>query len=88
MAFFAIDKMMPFVLSAGPVWCKEILHARPPALNGILKNRLHHMMKSRDSGGGEATGDDTGIKPGAKKNLIGINIPDAGDDLLMHQQRL
>ena len=86
LAFFPIHAMVPFEMSLGPVRRKKVPHARPSTSNGLPQHRLGDFIKLINPAGTEAADQLIRVQPGAKQNLIGVDIANPGYGLLVHEQ--
>ena len=55
--------------------------------NGERQNFAHGLMDSRDARFAQARGHRQRMNSGGVKNLVGVNVTDAGDEGLVQQQR-
>lgn len=88
MRLFSIDQMPPLVLSFCSIRGKEISNARSTASNRLLENLSHNPIEPFHFSHGKPSDSHVGVKAGPEEYLIGVDVSDAGNDLLMHQKRL
>ncbi len=75
---------MPFRSIRG----EEVPHAGPPAGYRLVKDLSCHLIQLLDRLRPKNRCDRIGMYSDAKQNFVGVDIPDAGDGLLVHQQGL
>lgn len=85
-AFLPIDQVVVLVAAFGPIWCEEIPDTGSATGDRRLQDRLHRVIELESRGLTEATDFSIRVQSSAKQNLVRIDIPDARNDLLMHQQ--
>ena len=86
--FFAVYEVTTLEIPLGTIWGKEVTYARASAGNGVLKHLLCHPMQVLEPGDGQPIGSSVGMQTGPEQNLIGIDVPDSCNHLLVHQERL
>lgn len=87
-AFFVVHEMTMLKFPLASIGREEIPDTRAATGYRFLKHVACHTEKLLDLGDGEATGSGVGMEAGAKQNLIGIDVPDPCDHLLMHEEGL
>jgi hypothetical protein len=78
--------MVVLVAAFRPIWCEEIPDTGSATGDRGLKDRLHRVIQLVPCGLTEATDLSIRVQSGTKQNLVRVDIPDARNDLLMHQQ--
>lgn len=84
---FPIDPMLMFVLSLGSIGSKKIADARPSCENRLFKNLSRDLVETFDLWHGQAIDLSIWVVSGPKENLVRVNVPDPGNNLLMHEER-
>lgn len=87
LTLFAIHEMVLLVTTFGAVRRKEISDARPAAVDGVQEHLSHRVVQEIDHLPPHATRDPMWMQAGSEQNFVGVNVPDPGDRLLLHQQR-
>ena len=82
--FFAIHEMPTLVVAFCAIRCIEVLDARSATRNRLAKHRLHGVIERHNRSPAQPMHLTVRMEPGAKKNFVGINIPNSCDHLLMH----
>ena len=79
--------MSLLVLPCGPVRGDEIPDAGSSVPDGGGQDRSHRIVEPPDGPGPQTIGRPMGMQTSPVQDLVRIDVPDAGDPLLMHQQR-
>jgi len=88
LAGFPIDQMTNFILALRPIGGEIVPDAGSSAVNRLAQNRLHDAVQALHGAGCQAAGDGIRMNTGAEQDFVRVDVPDTGDGLLMHQQRL
>jgi hypothetical protein len=80
--------MPPLILPFCSIRGKKISDARSTASNRLLENLSHNPIESFHFTHGKPSDSHVRVKAGPEEYFIGVDVSDAGNDLLMHQQRL
>ena len=86
-SFFGVHEMAMLEVALAPVGREKIAYARAAAGNGFLEHFPRHPKQFLYFGNGEAACPGIRMEPGAKQDFIGVDVPDACNDLLVHEQR-
>lgn len=86
--FFPIDQMPPLVLSLRSIGGKKIPDARSTTGNRLLENLPHNPIEPFHFSLGKPSDLHVRVKACPEEYFIGVDVSDAGNDLLMHQKRL
>ncbi len=84
MSLFPIDKVLELVLSLRPVGGEEVSDARSTGSNRGPKYHLHLLIQLEPCGVADVTRIPIRMQPSAKENLVCVDVPNPGNDLLMH----
>ena len=86
--FFTVRKVAPPILAFTSIRGEEVANTRTSISNRFLQDRLDRVIELHLRRFANAAHLSPRMEPGSKQNLVCVDIPDAGNDLLMHQQRL
>ena len=65
----------------------KVSYAGPTALDRLRKHATNLLVERSCSSLGHAIGAPMRMKPGSKQHFVGIDVPDAGKELLVQQER-
>src|SRR6266540_6295307 len=85
---FVVDAMLFPVVPLGPVRRQKIPDAGAAGLDRFREDFLHAVVQPLDRGKLQPACRPIGMEPGAVQDFIRIDVDDAGDRLLVHEQRL
>src|SRR5512146_773649 len=87
LALLPVDQVAALIPPLRSIRGEKVPHARSSAGDGFVKHLLSHLVKPLDRGAREPVGLNIWMQPGPEQDFIGIDVPDSGDCLLMHEKR-
>lgn len=88
MSCFSIRKVVTLVLAFTSIRGEEVADTRTSMSNRLPQYHLDRVIELYLRRFTNAAHLSPRMELGSKENLVRVDIPDAGNDLLMHQQRL
>ena len=83
-----IDRQPLRILARLAVRADVVAEARAPVGDPFAQDLAHGAVETPDIAGVERVGRPQRMEPRAPERLIGVDVPDAGDEALVEQQRL
>jgi hypothetical protein len=84
---FSIYQMPPLVLPLCSIRGEEIPDARPATSDRFMEDLTHGVVEAFNPAHRKSADLNMRVQTGPKENFIRVDIPDPGDNLLMHQER-